>query len=261
MLARLLFTSAVATSATALTHTTTPSMALSFGGKTFNLPGGRGKPSPKAAIPDEELPLTERLGGVGVSKPFPEGFDPFEFASRADAQQLIKFREAELKHSRVAMLAVPGFLLSEDFHPFFPALPKWEFGLFALQDTLEQPNALVAFAGAVLAIAAFEARSFKSWEVPEGVLGSETSTYFKMKSDIVPGKTLPAGPWTEDKLSPEEFRSKQTAELNNGRLAMISILLIVLQEITSKLPAAEFDLQTLNFIGDLLNTPGVLLGL
>ena len=119
------------------------------------------KSSPKSTVPDEDKPLTERLGGVGVTKvcasarivrsgcrlvrgsaprpnfqtalirpyplpaqPFPEGFDPLGFASRADKQQMYKFREAELKHGRVAMLAVPGFLLSEDFHPFFPTLPK-----------------------------------------------------------------------------------------------------------------------------------------
>merc|ERR1711988_1591493 len=120
----------------------------------------------------------------------------------------------ELKHGRVAMLAVPGFLLSEDFHPFFPDLglvesgvkTKWEFGIFALQDTLEQPSGLVGFAGAILAIAAFEARSFKSWEVPEGTLGSASSTYFKMKGEGVPGATLPLGPWTE--LPEDEFLAK-----------------------------------------------------
>eukprot|EP00619_Florenciella_sp_RCC1007_P000065 CAMPEP_0205923226 /NCGR_PEP_ID=MMETSP1325-20131115/15852_1 /ASSEMBLY_ACC=CAM_ASM_000708 /TAXON_ID=236786 /ORGANISM="Florenciella sp., Strain RCC1007" /LENGTH=256 /DNA_ID=CAMNT_0053291405 /DNA_START=30 /DNA_END=800 /DNA_ORIENTATION=- len=245
----------LATSVSAFTPTT-PSMAISL--PKLGKKGGR---SVTPTIPEEEKPLTERLGGVGVSRPYPEGFDPLGFASRANAQDMIKFREAELKHGRVAMLAVPGFLLSEDFHPFFPSLPKWEFGIFALQDTLEQPPALVAFAGAILAIASFEARSFKSWEVPEGTPGSEASTYFKMKTDIVPGATLPAGPWTQDKLSPEEFLSKQTAELNNGRLAMIAIALIVLQEVTSKLPAAEFDVDTLNFIGSVFATPGDLFGL
>ena len=57
----------------------------------------------------------------------------------------------------------------------------------------------------------------QSWEVPEGTPGSEASTYFKMKTDIVPGAALEAGPWTKDKLSPEDFSKKQTAELNNGR--------------------------------------------
>merc|ERR1719181_1289912 len=141
-----------------------------------------GKKGGKASNVDPRtLPLTERLGGVGVSAPVAEGFDPLGFASRADDQELLKFREAELKHGRVAMLAVPGFLLSEDFHPFFPSLPKWEYGIFALQDTLEVGANKALLVAALIAIAAFEARSFKSWEVPEGTLGSESSTYFKMK--------------------------------------------------------------------------------
>ena len=60
-------------------------------------------------------------------------------------------------------------------------LCQWEYGIFALQDTLEQPAGIVGLAGAILAIGAFEARSFKSWEAPEGTLGSAKSTYFKMK--------------------------------------------------------------------------------
>jgi len=260
----------LAASASAFTPTT-PSMIAS-------LPklGKRGGRAVKPTIPEQDKPLTERLGGVGISKPFAEGFDPLGFASRADAQEMIKFREAELKHGRVAMLAVPGFLLSEDFHPFFPDLglveagikTKWEYGIFALQDTLEQPSGIVGFAGALLAIGAFEARSFKNFEEPTGAIGSSTGTYFKYKEieevdgyTIVPGATLQAGPWTYDKLSPEEFEAKQTAELNNGRLAMISIALIVLQEVTSKLPAAEFDLSTLEFLGSVFAAPGDLFGL
>eukprot|EP00620_Florenciella_sp_RCC1587_P014652 CAMPEP_0182571064 /NCGR_PEP_ID=MMETSP1324-20130603/11978_1 /TAXON_ID=236786 /ORGANISM="Florenciella sp., Strain RCC1587" /LENGTH=223 /DNA_ID=CAMNT_0024785537 /DNA_START=64 /DNA_END=731 /DNA_ORIENTATION=- len=223
MFAKTAILATLAASASAFTPTT-PSMAISFP----KLGKAKTAKAVIPTVPDEDKPLTERLGGVGVSKPFAEGFDPLGFATRADAQEMIKYREAELKHGRVAMLAVPGFLLSEDFHPFFPNLPKWEYGIFALQDTLEQSSGVVGLAGAILAIAAFEARSFKAWEVPEGTPGSEASTYFKMKTDIVPGATLPAGPWTSDKLSPEEFAGKQTAELNNGRLAMIAIFLIVL---------------------------------
>ena len=62
-------------------------------------------------------------------------------------------------------------------------------------------------------------------------------------------------------LSPERKKKALIAELNNGRLAMISIALIVLQEITSKLPAAEFDVDTLQFIGNVFAPPGDLFGL
>merc|ERR1711977_761162 len=105
---------------------------------------------------------------------------------------------------------------------------------------------------------------FKNWEVPEGKIGSSDSTYFKMKVPdekngfrTVPGATLPVGPWAQ--LPADEFVAKQNTELNNGRLAMISIFVIVLQEVVTKLPAGEFDLQTLQFLGDLSATPGILL--
>ena len=181
----------------------------------------------------------------GITEPM--GFwDPLGFTLDASMGRLKFYREVELKHGRVAMLALPGLLISESFHPFFPNLPKWEFSIFALQDTLEKPEAVVAFAGALLAIGAFEARSFKAYEKPTGAIGSSTGTYFKMKQveevegyTIVPGATLQAGPWTAANLSPDEFYAKQNAELNNGRLAMIAVLLVVLEEVIFKLPAGE----------------------
>merc|ERR1719326_492059 len=144
MISKTLFLALIASPASGFVSRSAPSMAFTLGKKG-------------SAIPEQEKPLTDRLGGVGISEPLAEGFDPLGFASRADAAEFRKFREAELKHGRVAMLAVPGFLLSESFHPFFPNLPKWEFSLFGLQDTLETPEARIAFAGAVLAIGAFEA--------------------------------------------------------------------------------------------------------
>ncbi|KAL7530135.1 hypothetical protein ACHAXR_003325, partial [Thalassiosira sp. AJA248-18] len=38
-------------------------------------------------------------------------FDPLGFAAKADEEGLKKYREAELTHGRVAMLAVVGFLV------------------------------------------------------------------------------------------------------------------------------------------------------
>merc|ERR1711988_1063486 len=155
------------------------------------------------AVREEDRPLNERL--VGACEPFPEGFDPFNFASRADKAEMTKFREAELKHGRVAMLAVPGFLLSEDFHPVLIA--------------------------SLLAIGAFESLSIKKgWKSlgssGNGVVGSSNSAFGKMDENYEAGATFERGPWTKDNLSAEEYASKQLAELNNGRLAMISIFLI-----------------------------------
>jgi len=212
----------------------TPSMAL-------KLPfGGRGPAPKQISVPENERPLTDRL--VGACDPFPEGFDPFNFAARAGKAEMVKFREAELKHGRVAMLAVPGFLLSEDFHPFFPDLPKWEFSVTAFQDTLEQPRFQILIYTSLLIIAAIESITIrKGWAPVTGQVGKESSSFGKMNEDWTPGAYFERGPWTSDKLSAEEYEKKQLAELNNGRLAMVSIFLIVLQEIITKVPAEELD--------------------
>merc|ERR1711988_1828453 len=171
--------------------------------------------------------MGERLGGVGVTAPFAEGFDPLGLASRADAGEFNKWREAELKHGRVAMLAVPGFFIAEDFHPLFPNLPGDEASIDAMQDTLETGRELPILAAFILGIAAFESLSFPNyekptsftpWQAPAENFAGRSGAY---KADATPGASFPRGPWTEDKLEPFEFIQKQNAELNNGRLAMI----------------------------------------
>lgn len=46
-------------------------------------------------------------------------FDPLGFSTKADAKTLSKYRESELKHGRVAMLAVLGYLSAERWHPLY----------------------------------------------------------------------------------------------------------------------------------------------
>merc|ERR1712176_1023880 len=55
---------------------------------------------------------------VGAFPPF--GYwDPFGLAAQASEGQLAYFREAELKHGRVCMVASLGFFVQERFHPLF----------------------------------------------------------------------------------------------------------------------------------------------
>lgn len=151
------------------------------------------------------------------------------------------------------MLAVPGFLLSEDFHPFFPDLPKWEFSVKAFQDTLEQPQFQVLIYASLLVIAAIESITIrKGWADITGQVGQSKSTFGKMNPEWTPGAYFERGPWTADKLSEEEYEKKQLAELNNGRLAMVSIFLIVLQELITKVPAEELDTAILVNKGSLI---------
>merc|ERR1712146_713630 len=157
--------------------------------------------------------------------------------SRADAATMIKFREAELKHGRVAMLAVPGFLLSEQFHPILNFVDTVE----NKKDTWEQPEFRGILAVSLAAIFVFESKSFEGWSKPNVNTPEGKNNFFQMKEDYIPGSWAAKGPWTLANIGPEKFLAKQNAELNNGRLAMISILLIVLQELVFKEPVDYMD--------------------
>ncbi|EOD41827.1 light harvesting protein [Emiliania huxleyi CCMP1516] len=66
-------------------------------------------------------PLSAQLkvnGMVGDCKPLGY-FDPLGFSKDASPETMAKFREAELKHGRVAMLACAGMITADKFHPLF----------------------------------------------------------------------------------------------------------------------------------------------
>merc|ERR1719379_3329863 len=46
-------------------------------------------------------------------------FDPLGFSTRVDVGQLLFYREVEIKHGRVCMLAALGIPVAEQFHPLF----------------------------------------------------------------------------------------------------------------------------------------------
>ena len=152
-------------------------------------------------------------------------FDPLGFADRASKAEMVKYREAELKHGRVAMLAVTGMLFAEVWHPMLASTINVP-AIFAFQATLQQS---VILAPVLLGIAAVETASFPGWE----------PTDFKMKGDVVPGSYANlegASPWTKDKLSAEEYYRKEIVELNNGRLAMLACIGIWAQELINGQP-------------------------
>merc|ERR1712072_822829 len=57
-------------------------------------------------------------GLPGAIAPLGE-FDPLGFTKGLPVQEIKQFREAEVTHGRVAMLATLGYLVAEPFHPFF----------------------------------------------------------------------------------------------------------------------------------------------
>merc|ERR1711934_998767 len=95
---------------------------LASGEKLFTLAVG-GQEAEAAAPEAPEAPFN----GVEYAKSFPGVtgplgfFDPLGFCSADDITEgKIKFyREVELKHGRVGMLAALGFVVGENFHPLF----------------------------------------------------------------------------------------------------------------------------------------------
>merc|ERR1719352_556991 len=158
-------------------------------------------------------------------------FDPIACSAGTSAGKLLFYREVELKHGRVAMLASLGIVVGENFHPLFggnidsPAI-------YAFQET-----PLQTFWGVVVAALAIpEIYSVFTFQEPQGagkgggfaVKGEQ----WTIKEDHMPGD-LGFDPLGLKPKDEDELVEMQTKELNNGRLAMIAIAGMVAQELVS----------------------------
>merc|ERR1711972_869274 len=107
-------------------------------------------------------------------------FDPLALSTGAPTGQLLFFREVEIKHGRLAMLASLGILVGEQFHPLFGGNIDTA-AIYAFQET-----PLQTFWGAVvLAIAIPEVYSIFTFQEPGKVDGSfaVTGEQWTIKAD------------------------------------------------------------------------------
>merc|ERR1712193_344693 len=170
----------------------------------------------KAEVAEMENAVVEKAKGMaGVTAPLGL-FDPLGFTTSSSEGKLAFYREVEIKHSRVAMLASLGFLVGEQFHPLFGGdidVPSY----IAFQQT-----PLQNFWPAVMtAIGIPEIFSVGGWWAG-----------WNMKNDHVPGD-LGFDPLGLRPKDPQEFMEMQTKELNNGRLAMIAAAGVIAQELAT----------------------------
>ena len=61
----------------------------------------------------------------GISQPFPNMFDPLNLARTASIKDVRRWRESEITHGRVAMLAALGFIVGEQLEDF-PAFVNFD---------------------------------------------------------------------------------------------------------------------------------------
>merc|ERR1712153_156637 len=151
--------------------------------------------------------------------------DPFGFTDDLTQEDVMRYREAELAHCRVSMIATLGFLVQENFHPVFPDIG----GSAARQlDTvLQSETGQGIMASLLFGVMLTEiARARIGWLPPDegmqqlrpeytpGDLGFDPLDMIKGKSEV-------------------EMLSMKNKELNNGRLAMIAIAGICAQEVVT----------------------------
>ena len=163
-----------------------------------------------------------------MSAPFPDVFDPANFLGSARIKDVRRWRESELTHGRVAMLAALGFVVQEqleDFPILFNADGHID-GPAIYQFQKVEARGAVFWEPLVLAIGLLETyRVALGWATPRG----EGFNSLKDDYDIGDLGFDPLG-LLNGKDEDEVFELK-TKELNNGRLAMIAIAGFVVQEL------------------------------
>jgi hypothetical protein len=183
-------------------------------------------------------PMMQFGGGKGKKNEFAYGlpgnfnalggselnWDPAGFLEGKSELEVNRYREAELTHGRVGMLAALGFLVQEKFHPLFsgdggpaidqiPQLPVWLWFVMG---------------GGIAAAEAYRINiAFR--ELDGEKLKAETA----LRPGYVPGQIGfdPLGLAPED---PAEFREMQEKELAHARLAMIAAAGFLAQEAVTK---------------------------
>ena len=177
------------------------------------------KTAPKKAAFAYGLP-----GNVNAVGGEPLNFDPAGFLEGKSELEVNRYREAELTHGRVGMLASLGFLVQEKFHPLFsgdggpaidqiPQLPVW---LWAVM------TAGIGAAEAFRINVAFR-------ELDGEKLKAETA----LRPGYVPGQ-IGFDPLSLAPEDPAEFKLMQEKELAHARLGMIAAAGFLAQEAVTK---------------------------
>ena len=146
-------------------------------------------------------------------------FDPLGFSEGASEGKVKFYREAEIKHGRVSMLACLGFVVGENFHPMWggqidvPSVMAWQ------ETPLQNAMPAVAFLFLI-----HEVLSIFTFNSPFG------GELWSIRSDYANGD-LGWDPLGLKPTNPAELKEMQTKEINNGRLAMIGIIGMMGQEL------------------------------
>lgn len=148
---------------------------------------------------------------AGATMPF-KGYDPLNLATLGSDSTLAWFRAAELKHGRVAMLATTGYIVqAAGFH--FPGMLSSDvsFESLSTMKPFDAWDAVPDLGKAQIYFTIFFAELVTEAKGTHYTKGGDLPTIVFPNTNFAP----------ED---PEKMKIQQSKELNNGRLAMISIM-------------------------------------
>eukprot|EP00980_Cylindrotheca_fusiformis_P026086 scaffold15311_cov136-Cylindrotheca_fusiformis.AAC.8 len=152
-------------------------------------------------------------------------FDPLGFSAKADEPTLKRYREAELTHGRVAMLATVGFLVGEAVESK-TFLFNGEVTGPAITHLAQVNPTFWLILGVGIARAELD-RAKIGWVEPEDVPVAKPGL---LRDEYIPGN-LGFDPLGLKPTDPDEFFTMQTKELQNGRLAMLGAAGFLAQEL------------------------------
>lgn len=142
-------------------------------------------------------------------------WDPCGFSTNADAKALHRYRCAEIKHGRVAQLAVVGMVMG---------------------DVFQLPGALtlggLKFADVPAGLGALQAVPPLGWAQILLLAGLLETGPFKQDPNKAPGDVASFSWWVRYDDAPTKDR-KLKAELKNGRLAMLAVSGMVAQQLVT----------------------------
>jgi hypothetical protein len=153
-------------------------------------------------------------GMPGATAPW-AGFDPLNLANLGSDETFAWFRAAELKHSRVAMLATTGYLVQA---------AGWHFpGMLSHDVSFESLSTMKPFDAWAAMPSDGQAQIIGTIFLAE-IITEARGTHYTKGGDL---PTIVFPPIDFSGVDAATLKKKQSAELNNGRLAMIAIMSFV----------------------------------
>ena len=183
--------------------------------------GGFGKKAATPAKPAFAYGLPGNFNALGGGE---LNWDPAGFLEGKSELEVNRYRECELTHGRVGMLASLGFLVQEKFHPLFSAD-----GGPAIDQIPQLPVWLWVVMGSGIAAAESYRINVAFRELDGEKLKAETA----LRPGYVPGD-LGFDPLGLAPTEPAEFALMQEKELAHARIGMIAAATFLLQEGVTK---------------------------